>query len=74
MARPFELNALEAVRRFVHLEEHHHRDPADELARQNEIGVAVAKIERSRQLCRLGAELLAQCSGGLSPVSLLPNI
>ena len=45
VARPFELNALEAVRCLVHLEKHHHRDAADQLARQDDIGVTVSKVE-----------------------------
>ncbi len=74
MARPFELNTLEAMRRLVHLEEHHHRHPADHLARQDDIDVAVAKVESSRQPLRLGAELAEQFIRKFAPMSSLPNL
>jgi hypothetical protein len=45
VTRPLELNALKAVRHLVHLEENHHRHPAESLVAQNDIGVAIAKVQ-----------------------------
>src|SRR3984893_9473691 len=72
--RPFELNPLEAMRRLVHLEKHHHRNPADDLARQDDIYIAVAKVERSSQPCRLSAELPDQFIREFAPMSSVPNL
>src|ERR1700747_2116733 len=45
VARPLELNALKAMRHLVHLEENHHRHPAEGLVAQNDIGVAITKVQ-----------------------------
>jgi len=60
MAQWLELKALEAVRRLVHLEEHHHRHPAEGVAPQHDVGIAVAEIEGPGQLLHGGAELVQQ--------------
>jgi len=60
MARPLELNAFETVRGLVHLEENHHRHSAKSLSGQNDIDIAVAKVEGPRQPPCFLAELMKQ--------------
>src|ERR1700730_6758595 len=62
------------MRRLVHLEKHPHRDPADDVARQDDIYIAVAKVERSSQPCRLSAELPDQFIREFAPMSSVPNL
>jgi hypothetical protein len=70
VARPLELDAPKAVRHLVHLEENHHRHRAEGLAAQNDIGVAVAKVQCPRQSDRMGAKLAGQFIRRFTPVGL----
>jgi len=49
MTRSLELNALEAMRRLVHLEKNYHGHVAERLPVQNDVGVTVAKVESPGQ-------------------------
>ena len=70
MARPPQLDALEASRFFVHLKEGDDGDAAYGFPVQHDIDIAVAEIETSGKL-RCGAvKLLQQAFRGLSPVNL----
>ncbi len=71
MARPLQLDALEAARSLVHLKERDDGDAADGFTMQHDIGIAIAEIETSWEL-RCGAvELLQQALRSLSPMNLL---
>ena len=70
VARPLELDAPKAARHLVHLEENHHRHRAEGLAVQNDIGVAVAKVQCPGQPDRIGAKLAGQFIRRFSPVGL----
>ena len=63
VARPLKLDAFEPMANFVHLEKHHHWHPADWLAGQDDVDISVTKIERSRQLVGISAELPEQFIG-----------
>jgi hypothetical protein len=74
MAWALELNALEAMGRFVHLEKHHHRDAADPLTMQDDIGITVPKVDGLGQTDGRGAELFPQFLGRLTPLGSLPKL
>jgi len=67
VARPLKLNAFEAVRFLVHLEENHHRHSAKSLPPHHDVGVAVAKVEGSGHPPRFVAEVLEQLARRFTP-------
>ena len=74
VARPLELDAFKAVRHLVHLEENHHRHPAERLVAQNDIGVAITKIQCAGQPGCTRAKLEGQLSRRFIPVGLAQYI
>src|SRR5215469_3924202 len=69
MAWPLQLDASEAARHLVHLEEHDNRYSAHRSV-QHEIGVAVSEIETSQQPYRRGPKLARQIFGAFTPTPL----
>ena len=72
MAWSLELNTLKPAAGFVHLKKDHHRNAADQIAGQNNVGVAVPEVESVRQSFGIPPELLHQSVCGFAPISLLP--
>ena len=68
VARSLELNAFETARHLVHLEEHNHWHPAKRLPGEDDVGVAVAKVEGSRQPPCFVSEQIEQPARQFAPM------